>query len=66
MVEETLFRDIKVPTQEWLSRHTVWYEAETEERKMDTIERRERIFTGVAAIVTFVFIIILFATYGGY
>ena len=66
MVEETLFQDIKVPTQDWLRRHTVWYEVETEEKRMDDMERREKIFTGIAAVVTVVFIVVLFATYGGY
>lgn len=63
MVEETLIRRLEVPTQEWLNRHTVWFEEEQEERKYD---RRERIIITVMSVITFAFIIALMATWGGY
>lgn len=63
MVEETLVRRLEVPTQEWLRSHTVWFEEEQEERKYD---RRERIIIGALSVITFVFIIALMATWGGY
>ena len=63
MVEETLFRDIKVPTQEWLGRHTAWFDAEQEERKYD---RRERLIITALSVITLTFIIALMATWGGY
>lgn len=63
MVEETLIRRLEVPTQEWLNRHTVWFEEEQEERKYD---RRERLIITVLSVITFAFIIALMATWGGY
>jgi len=63
LVEETLIRRLEVPTQEWLNRHTVWFEEEQEERKYD---RRERIIITVMSVITFAFIIALMATWGGY
>ena len=63
MVEETLIRRLEVPTQEWLRRHTVWFEEEQEERKYD---RRERLIITVLSVITLTFIIALMATWGGY
>lgn len=63
MVEETLVRRLEVPTQEWLNRHTVWFEEEQAERRYD---RRERLIITVLSVITFTFIIALMATWGGY
>lgn len=63
MVEETLVRRLEVPTQEWLNRHTVWFEEELEEQRYD---RRERLIITVLSVITFAFIIALMATWGGY
>lgn len=63
MVEETLIRRLEVPTQEWLNRHTVWFEEEQEEQRYD---RRERLIITVLSVIMFTFIIALMATWGGY
>lgn len=63
MVEETLVRRLEVPTQEWLNRHTVWFEEEQEEQRYD---RRARLIITVLSVITFAFIIALMATWGGY
>lgn len=63
MVEETLFRELNVPTQAWLKRHTAWYEEEVENYKA---ERMERLKTAVVAVLAVVLIVETLLLYGGY